>query len=301
MSRCVAAAAAGELVVMGIVNVTPDSFSDGGLYLDRSAAVAHALELEAAGAAILDVGGESTRPGATPVSEAQELARVVPVIEGIRAAGSRAQISIDTSKAAVAAAALRAGATLVNDVTALRGDLEMGAVIAQAGADCCLMHMLGEPRTMQHDPRYEDVVDEVRAFLAERIEFARARGIAAEQIMVDPGIGFGKTIDHNLELLRRLDELVALGHPVAIGTSRKSFLGRITARPLADRVAATIAANVLAYVRGARVFRVHDVAANHDALAITAATVNRPWPTTTTPTSGSTTTSTTTRRLPSPR
>lgn len=301
MSRCVAAAAAGELVVMGIVNVTPDSFSDGGLYLDRSAAVAHALELEAAGAAILDVGGESTRPGATPVSEAQELARVVPVIEGIRAAGSRAQISIDTSKAAVAAAALRAGATLVNDVTALRGDLEMGAVIAQAGADCCLMHMLGEPRTMQHDPRYEDVVDEVRAFLAERIEFARSRGIAAEQIMVDPGIGFGKTIDHNLELLRRLDELVALGHPVAIGTSRKSFLGRITARPLADRVAATIAANVLAYVRGARVFRVHDVAANHDALAITAATVNRPWPTTTTPTSGSTTTSTTTRRLPSPR
>jgi len=301
LSRCVAAAAAGELVVMGIVNVTPDSFSDGGLYLDRSAAVAHALELEAAGAAILDVGGESTRPGATPVSEAQELARVVPVIEGIRAAGSRAQISIDTSKAAVAAAALRAGATLVNDVTALRGDLEMGAVIAQAGADCCLMHMLGEPRTMQHDPRYEDVVDEVRAFLAERIEFARARGIAAEQIMVDPGIGFGKTIDHNLELLRRLDELVALGHPVAIGTSRKSFLGRITARPLADRVAATIAANVLAYVRGARVFRVHDVAANHDALAITAATVNRPWPTTTTPTSGSTTTSTTTRRLPSPR
>ncbi len=301
MSRCIAAAAAGELVVMGIVNVTPDSFSDGGLYLDRSAAVAHALELEAAGAAILDVGGESTRPGARPVSEAQELARVVPVIEGIRAAGSRAQISIDTSKAAVAAAALRAGATLVNDVTALRGDLEMGAVIAQAGADCCLMHMLGEPRTMQHDPRYEDVVDEVRAFLAERIEFARSRGIAAEQIMVDPGIGFGKTIDHNLELLRRLDELVALGHPVAIGTSRKSFLGRITARPLADRVAATIAANVLAYVRGARVFRVHDVAANHDALAITAATVNRPWPTTTTPTSGSTTTSTTTRRLPSPR
>ncbi len=303
MSRCVAAAAAGELVVMGIVNVTPDSFSDGGLYLDRSAAVAHALELEAAGAAILDVGGESTRPGATPVSEAQELARVVPVIEGIRAAGSRAQISIDTSKAAVAAAALRAGATLVNDVTALRGDPGMGAVIAQAGADCCLMHMLGEPRTMQHDPRYEDVVDDVRAFLAERIEFARSRGIAAEQIMVDPGIGFGKTIDHNLELLRRLDELVALGHPVAIGTSRKSFLGRITARPLADRVAATIAANVLAYVRGARVFRVHDVAANHDALAITAATVNRPWPTTTTPTSGSTTTSTTTttRRLPSPR
>jgi len=301
LSRCIAAAAAGELVVMGIVNVTPDSFSDGGLYLDRSAAVAHALELEAAGAAILDVGGESTRPGARPVSEAQELARVVPVIEGIRAAGSRAQISIDTSKAAVAAAALRAGATLVNDVTALRGDLEMGAVIAQAGADCCLMHMLGEPRTMQHDPRYEDVVDEVRAFLAERIEFARSRGIAAEQIMVDPGIGFGKTIDHNLELLRRLDELVALGHPVAIGTSRKSFLGRITARPLADRVAATIAANVLAYVRGARVFRVHDVAANHDALAITAATVNRPWPTTTTPTSGSTTTSTTTRRLPSPR
>jgi len=299
LSSCVAAAAVGELAVMGIVNVTPDSFSDGGLYLDRCAAVAHALELEAAGAAILDIGGESTRPGATPVSESEELERVVGVIEAIRAAGCNAQLSIDTSKAAVADAALRAGATLVNDVTALRGDPEMATVIAQSGADCCLMHMLGEPRTMQHDPRYGDVVNDVRAFLAQRIEFARSRGIATERIMLDPGIGFGKTIEHNLELLRRLDELVALGHPVAIGTSRKSFLARITARPPADRVAATIATNVLAYVRGARVFRVHDVGANHDALAIAAATVNRPWPTTT-PTTSSTT-STTTRRLPSPR
>ncbi len=301
MSSSVAAAAAGEFVVMGIVNVTPDSFSDGGLYLDRSAAVAHALQLEADGAAILDIGGESTRPGATPVTESEELARVLPVIEGIVAARTEAQISIDTSKAAVAAAALSAGATLVNDVTALRGDPEMAAVVAQSGADCCLMHMLGVPRTMQRDPQYEDVVDDVRAFLAQRAEFALGCGIAGERIMLDPGIGFGKTTDHNLELLRRLDELVTLGHPVAIGTSRKSFLGQITARRPADRVAATVATNLLAYVGGARVFRVHDVAPIHDALAITAATVLRPWPTTTPRSSSTTTRTSATRRLPSPR
>jgi len=296
----IAGAAAGQFAVMGIVNVTPDSFSDGGLYLDRSAAIAHALTLEAAGAAILDVGGESTRPGATPVSESEELARVLPVIEGIRAAGARAQISIDTSKAAVADAALRAGASLVNDVTALRGDPEMAGVVAQAQADCCLMHMLGEPRTMQRDPHYEDVVDDVRAFLERRRDFAVSRGIAAERIVLDPGIGFGKTTEHNLELLARLDELVTIGRPVAIGTSRKSFLGRLTARPVEDRIAATIATNVLAYAGGARVFRVHDVAPIHDALAIAAATVRRPWPTTPTKT-GSTTTSKTTRRAPSRR
>ena len=281
MKSAVTAAAAGEFAVMGIVNVTPDSFSDGGLYLDPSAALQHALELERSGASILDVGGESTRPGANPVSEGEELRRVVPVIEGLRTAGSAAQISIDTSKAAVARTALAAGATLVNDVTALRGDEEMAEVIAGAGADCCLMHMLGEPRTMQRDPRYEDVVSEVKRFLEQRMELAVSRGISERRILLDPGIGFGKTTHHNLELLRRLDELVALGRPVAIGTSRKSFLGRITAKPVEDRIAATIATNVLAYERGARVFRVHDAGPIHDALAIVAATVNRPWATTT--------------------
>ncbi len=280
-TRAVAAAAGGRFAVMGIVNVTPDSFSDGGLYLNHRSAVSHGSELEASGAVILDVGGESTRPGAQPVAEAEELRRVVPVIEGLREAGSGAQISIDTSKAAVAAAALTAGASLVNDVTALRADPGMAEVVAAAGADCCLMHMLGEPRTMQRDPRYGDVVDDVKAFLDERLAFAVGRGIAEHCIALDPGIGFGKTTEHNLELLRRLDELLSLGRPLVIGTSRKSFLGRITARPIDDRIAATIATNVLAYARGARIFRVHDVAPIHDALAITAATVHRPCPTTT--------------------
>ena len=281
MSSAVLGAAAGEFQVMGIVNVTPDSFSDGGLYLDCAAAVDHGLALERAGATILDIGGESTRPGANPVPEAQELRRVVPVIEGLRARGSVAQLSIDTSKAAVARAALVAGATLVNDVTALRGDPDMATVIAAGGADCCLMHMLGEPRTMQRDPRYGDVVSEVKAFLQERLAVAVAAGVAPERILLDPGIGFGKTTEHNLELLRRLDELVALGQPIVVGTSRKSFLGKIIARPVEDRIAATIATNVIAFQRGARVFRVHDVAPIHDALAITAATVRRPWQRTT--------------------
>ncbi len=277
----IAAAADGEFVVMGVVNVTPDSFSDGGLFLDARAAIAHALELERAGAQILDVGGESTRPGATPVGEAEERGRVVPVLEGLQAAGARVQISIDTSKSAVAAAAIAAGATFVNDVTALRSDPTMVDVVADAKVDCCLMHMLGEPRTMQRDPRYGDVVSEVKAFLERRLEFAVSHGVAEERILLDPGIGFGKTTEHNLELLRRLDEIVALGRPVAIGTSRKSFLGKITAKPVEDRIAATIATNVYAYMRGARVFRVHDVAPVHDALAIMAATVKRPWARTT--------------------
>ena len=268
--------------IMGVVNVTPDSFSDGGHYLDAAAAIAHGLELEAEGAAILDVGGESTRPGAAPVSELEELRRVIPVIEGLIDAGTRAQISIDTSKSAVAARALQAGATLVNDVTAFRGDPEIAAVVAEGQADCCLMHMLGTPRTMQDDPHYDDVVGEVKAFLEERMSFAIDHGIPEQKILLDPGIGFGKTVDHNLELLRRLGELVELGRPVVIGTSRKSFLGRLTGREVDDRVAATIATNVLAYERGARVFRVHDVAPVHDALVLTAATVSARW---TTPTS----------------
>jgi dihydropteroate synthase len=271
--------------IMGVVNVTPDSFSDGGRYLDAAAAIAHGLELEAEGAAILDVGGESTRPGAAPVAQAEELRRVLPVIEGVIAAGCRAQISIDTSKSGVAARALAAGATLINDVTAFRADPEIAAVVAEANAGCCLMHMLGTPRTMQLDPRYDDVVGEIKAFLEERMAFAVAHGIAEDRILLDPGIGFGKTVEHNLELLRRLEELVELGRPVVIGTSRKSFLGKITGREVDGRVAATVATNVLAYERGARVFRVHDVAPVHDALTVTAATVSAPW---TTPTNTTT-------------
>jgi dihydropteroate synthase len=267
--------------VMGVVNVTPDSFSDGGLYLDAAAAVAHGRELESEGAAILDIGGESTRPGADPVDAHEELRRVVPVIEGLVAAGTTAQLSIDTSKRAVAARALDAGATLVNDVTAFRGDPDMASLVAARGVDCCLMHMLGEPRTMQVDPSYDDVVCEVKAFLEQRMAFAIREGVAEERIMLDPGIGFGKTIDHNLELLRRIDELVALGRPVVIGTSRKSFLGRLTGRDVGDRVPATIATNVLAYARGARVFRVHDVHPVFDALTVAAATVTAPWISTT--------------------
>jgi dihydropteroate synthase len=261
---------------MGVVNVTPDSFSDGGQYLDPGKAIAHGRELAQEGAAILDIGGESTRPGAGPVDADEELRRVLPVLDGLTAVD--AQLSIDTSKAAVAAEAIRRGATLVNDVTALRGDPRMVEVVAQSGADCCLMHMLGEPRTMQDDPRYGDVVSDVKAFLEQRLEFAVANGIQESKVILDPGIGFGKTIAHNLELIRRLGELVALGRPVMVGASRKSFLGRITGRadPL-DRVAATVAANVLAYDRGARWFRVHDVAPNVDALAVAAATVSRRW------------------------
>jgi dihydropteroate synthase len=270
-----------EPVVMGIVNVTPDSFSDGGRYLDVQAAIEHGLQLEAEGAAILDIGGESTRPGAAPVSEEDELQRVVPVIAGLRAAGSEARISIDTQKAAVAAAAIDAGASLVNDVTALRGDPEMVDLVAGRNVTCCLMHMLGEPRTMQENPSYDEVVSDVKGFLEARMAFAVSHGVAEDQILLDPGIGFGKTDVHNLELLGRLHELTELGRPIVIGTSRKSFLGRLTGRPVADRLAATIATNVMACERGARIFRVHDVAPVRDALLITAATVRRPWMSTT--------------------
>jgi dihydropteroate synthase len=278
-----------DFKLMGVVNVTPDSFSDGGRYLDPENAVRHGIELAEDGAAILDVGGESTRPGATPVDAEEELRRVLPVIEGLAQAGTGAQISIDTSKAVVAARATAAGATLVNDVTALRGDPEMVEVVASSGAELCLMHMLGEPRTMQDDPRYDDVVSDIRAFLAERLAFAVEHGIEASKIMLDPGIGFGKTPQHNLELVRRLDEIVELGRPVLIGASRKSFLGKIIGRTGPDeREAATAAINVLAYERGARVFRVHEVAPSYDALAIAAATVSPRWSPTTTPTSSRT-------------
>jgi dihydropteroate synthase len=324
---------------MGVVNVTPDSFSDGGLFLDPEAAIAHGLKLVGEGAAILDVGGESTRPGAEPVAADEELRRVLPVVEGLAAAWPVAEgisatresfaveglgaaeasspmhstISIDTAKASVARAALDAGATLVNDVTALRGDPEMAAVVAQSGAQCCLMHMLGEPRTMQGvggaggagGPRYNDVVDDVKAFLEQRLEFAVAQGIAEQRVLLDPGIGFGKTLEHNLQLLRRLRELTALGRPLVVGTSRKSFIGRILADAapaagegpsaerggaderaevgepvalaepgaLAERLPGTIATCVLAYERGASVLRVHDVAPVRAALTVAVATL----------------------------
>ena len=258
---------------MGVVNVTPDSFSDGGQFLDADAAVAHGLRLTSEGADILDIGGESTRPGAEPVGEDEELRRVVPVIERLAHDGD-ARLSIDTTKVAVARAALEAGATLVNDVSALRLDPGMAALVAGSGAGCCLMHMLGEPRTMQEDPRYDDVVSEVKAFLEERLAFAVAEGIDEERVWLDPGIGFGKTVEHNLELLRRLDEIVAIGRPVVVGTSRKSFLGKLAGgRDEGERLPGTIATNVLALERGASVFRVHDVAQNADALAVAAATV----------------------------
>jgi dihydropteroate synthase len=258
---------------MGILNVTPDSFSDGGRYLDREQAIEHGRRLALDGAEIIDVGGESTRPGAEPVSLAEELRRVIGVVAGLREANIDAAISIDTSKAPVAAAALDAGATIVNDVTALRGDPELAALIAEREVDCVLMHMLGEPRTMQRNPTYVDVVAEVSAFLVERLATARAAGIDARRIMLDPGFGFGKTAHQNVELLARLHELVALGQPILVGSSRKSFLGELTGRAVGDRLAGTIATNVLAYERGASVFRVHDVAAVRDALAV-AATVS---------------------------
>jgi dihydropteroate synthase len=274
--------------IMGVVNVTPDSFSDGGRFLDAERAIEHGRSLIAEGADVVDVGGESTRPGAEAVSAEEELRRVVSVIKALAAGG--ASVSIDTSKLAVAEAALDAGASYINDVTAFRHDPDLAGLVADRGVDCCLMHMLGEPRTMQQDPRYDDVVNDVKAFLEERIAAAVAAGVAEERIQLDPGIGFGKTIEHNLELLRRLDELAAIGRPLVIGTSRKSFLGRITGRDVTERAYATVATSVLAFERGARVFRVHDVAATADALAVAAATLAAGW--TGTPTRTSTTTTT---------
>jgi dihydropteroate synthase len=255
--------------LMGVVNVTPDSFSDGGLYLQPEKAIAHGRQLIADGAALLDVGGESTRPGAEPVDADEELRRVLPVIEGL--AGAGAEISIDTSKSAVADAALAAGAGIVNDVTALRGDPEMAPLCAERGATVVLMHMAREPRTMQAEPAYGDVVAEVRAFLAERIEAALAAGLAEERIWVDPGIGFGKSAEHNHELLRRLGELRELGRPLVVGTSRKSFLARADGAAAGDRLGGTIASSVFAAAEGADVLRVHDVAELRDALTVAAA------------------------------
>jgi dihydropteroate synthase len=269
------AESARDFTVMGIVNVTPDSFSDAGRFFDPAAAVAHGLALEAEGAGILDVGGESTRPGADPVEADEESRRVVPVIEALVAAGVRAQISVDTMKVEVARRALEAGATLVNDVTALRAAPDLAELTAAAGARLCLMHMQHPPNQAPVPSRYDDIVAEVKSFLEGRMAFAVAHGVEEEKIILDPGFGggsFGKDAAQNLELLRRLPELVALGRPVLVGTSRKGFLGDITGRAVDERLAATIATNVIAYGHGARLFRVHDVAPLCDALTVTAAT-----------------------------
>jgi len=246
--------------VMGVVNVTPDSFSDGGQFLAPGAAIAHGIALAGAGAAVLDIGGESTRPGAEPVDARTEIERVIPVIEGLRASID-IPISVDTTKSQVAVRAIDAGATIVNDVSAGTMDSDMLAVVAAAGAGYIAMHMQGAPRLMQADPQYHDVVGEVVAFLATRLDAARGAGIAEDALMADPGIGFGKTIEHNLALLANLDELIAgLGVPLLVGTSRKSFLGRITGVEAPEaRDDATLATVMWALERGAAMVRVHDV------------------------------------------
>jgi len=253
--------------VMGVVNGTPDSFSDGGVHLRPADAIAGARRMVAEGAAIVDIGGESTRPGSAGISVDEELRRVVPVLEAIAA---DLPVSIDTAKAEVATRALELGAELVNDVTALRGDPELAGVVADSGAYLCLMHMRGEPRTMQLDPRYDDVAAEVAAFLEERLGVAVDAGVAEDRICLDPGIGFGKTVEQNLELVRRLDVLTALGRPVVVGFSRKSTLGRVLGDPEArtGSVAASVGAAVAAFERGATILRVHDVREHVEALAI---------------------------------
>ena len=250
---------------MGVVNVTPDSFSDGGVNFDPEEAAASARRMLAEGAAIVDVGGESTRPGAEGVSADEELRRVVPVLDAL---GGEVPVSIDTSKAGVARRALELGAELVNDVAALRGDPELAGVVADSGAYLCLMHMQGEPRTMQLEPRYDDVVSEVAAFLEQRLSAAVAAGIAEDRVCLDPGIGFGKSVEHNFELIRRLGELTALGRPVVVGVSRKSSLGKLLGDPDAKTgsVAASVGAAVAAYERGATILRVHDVREHVEAL-----------------------------------
>jgi len=244
--------------LMGIVNVTPDSFSDGGVYFDPRKAVERGLELVADGADIVDVGGESTRPGSRPVPAAEEIGRILPVIEGLRRQ-TRALLSVDSTKAAVAQAALDAGADIVNDTSAFRFDPAMPGVVARAGAGAVLMHMQGTPLTMQNAPHYDDLLGEIGAFLSDRIRVAEAAGIPRERLIVDPGLGFGKTVEHNLELLRRQADLQALGRPLLLGFSRKAFLGAILDLPPGERLEGTIAAAVLSAERGAHILRVHDV------------------------------------------
>jgi dihydropteroate synthase len=255
--------------IMGIVNVTPDSFSDGGQYSSTEKAVDHALQLVEEGADILDIGGESTRPGATPVSLEDELARVLPVIEQL-AQRTTVPLSIDTYKPQVMRAAIAAGADIVNDVRALQepGALE---IVADSRAGVCLMHMQGTPQTMQQDPHYDDVVAEVNAFLAARLAAAEAAGIARERVVLDPGFGFGKKTQHNLQLLQEIGQTLALGRPLLVGLSRKSVLGQITGGDVNARLHASLAASVISVMKGARIVRVHDVKATADALKVTAA------------------------------
>jgi dihydropteroate synthase len=253
--------------IMGVLNVTPDSFSDGGRFLAAEDALAQGLALVREGAAIVDVGGESTRPGSDPVPAEEELRRVLPVVEAL-ADRVGVPISVDTMKADVARRALGAGAALINDVSALRADPAMVEVVAELGAPVCLMHMQGAPRTMQEDPHYDDVVDEVLRFLEERMAFALARGVAEDQLLLDPGIGFGKTVEHNLTLLRHLDRFVALGRPIVLGTSRKRFLGTILGSEPGERVIGTVVTTVIGLLAGAQVFRVHDVKPNFEALRV---------------------------------
>lgn len=260
----------GSPVIMGILNVTPDSFSDGGRFFDPGLAVDRGLEMVSEGASIVDVGGESTRPGAEPVSESDELARVLPVVQGLVAEGVR--VSIDSMKPGVARAAVEAGASVINDVGGLR-DPEMRAVAAETGATVCIMHMRGEPRTMQSGITYEDVVGEVCDYLVEQAELAMEAGVEREKIWIDPGIGFGKTVEHNLQLIKGLGVFVESGYPVLVGISRKSFIGKLLGSdrepiPVEGRLEGTVAAQVLAWERGARILRVHDVQAAKRSLQI---------------------------------
>ena len=259
-------------LVMGVVNVTPDSFYDGGRHAVAAAAIAHARQLAGEGADLLDVGGESSRPGAAPVTVEEELARILPVLEGIADLG--VPVSIDTTKPEVMRTVLARGAAMINDITALAAPGALELLVASDAA-VCLMHMQGSPRTMQADPTYADVTAEVRDFLGARAATCIKAGIAHDRIVVDPGFGFGKTVEHNLTLLARLREIAALGFPVLAGWSRKSSLGRITGRPADDRLAASVAAAMLAVQRGAKIVRVHDVAATRDALAVLAAMEGR--------------------------
>lgn len=256
--------------LMGILNTTPDSFSDGGRFLDQDAAVARALQMAVEGAAIVDIGGESTRPGSDGVSLDEELSRVMPVVERL-ADQTVVPLSVDTTKAQVARRALDAGAAMINDISAFRNDPVMAEVVAERRCPVCLVHMRGEPRTMQEDPRYDDVVADVLAFLEQRMAFAVAEGVAEEQIVLDPGIGFGKTARHNLQLIHRLDRLSALGRPVVLGASRKRFLGAVLGTGPEDRLIGTVATTALGLERGAAVIRVHDVMPNYEALRVSLA------------------------------
>jgi dihydropteroate synthase len=257
--------------VMGVLNVTPDSFSDGGRFAQRDAALAQARRMIGEGAAIIDIGGESTRPGAEPASTDEELSRVIPVIEALRAE-SPVFISIDTNKADVMRAAVGAGADIINDVRALAGPGALAAA-AQTRAGVCLMHMLGDPRTMQHAPHYDDVVADVASFLAARLDACRAAGIAPERLAIDPGFGFGKTVAHNLQLLKHLARFEALGAVLLVGLSRKSMLAKLTGRAVDDRIAGSVALAAIAVLHGARIVRAHDVAATLDAVRVAAATL----------------------------